>query len=204
VSKEKMFTPGLNNYGYGLVIHKGALTTIEHGGGINGFNTQIDRDLETKRLFVLLNNTGGAPLQEMVEGLRAILDGKQAAMPKTPASPVLYKTWQSSGIGAVMEQLKSMQAGTVYDTRERELSRLAGTLLGKGKVDDALRVAQAAEAASPKSSNVAALMGQVQAAAGHRAEALMAYSRAIELSDTPRAFPMLTDAIRELSAPTSK
>jgi CubicO group peptidase (beta-lactamase class C family) len=204
VSKEKMFTLGLNNYGYGLVIHKGALTTIEHGGGINGFNTQIDRDLETKRLFVLLNNTGGAPLQEMVEGLRAILDGKQAAMPKTPASPVLYKTWQSSGIGAVMEQLKSMQAGTVYDTRERELSRLAGTLLGKGKVDDALRVAQAAEAASPKSSNVAALMGQVQAAAGHRAEALMAYSRAIELSDTPRAFPMLTDAIRELSAPTSK
>jgi CubicO group peptidase (beta-lactamase class C family) len=204
VSKDKMFTPGLSNYGYGLVIHKGAVTTIEHGGGINGFNTQIDRDVETKRLFVLLNNTGGAPLQEMVEGLRAILDGKQAAMPKTPASPVLYKTWQSSGIGAVMEQLKSMQAGTVYDTRERELSRLAGTLLGKGKVDDALQVARAAEAASPKSSNVAALMGQVQAAAGHRVEAQMAYSRAIELSDTPRAFPMLTEAIRELSAPSSK
>jgi len=203
-SKQKMFTPGLSNYGYGLVIHKGTVTTIEHGGGINGFNTQITRDIEPKRLYVLLNNTGGAPLQAMVEGLRAILDGKPAEMPKTPASPVLYKTWQSSGIGAVMEQLKSMQAGTVYDTREGELSRLAGTLLRKGRTADALEVTRAAEAASPKSAGVAMLMGQVQAAAGHRVEALTAYSRAIELSDTPRALPSLTEAIRELSDLTAK
>ena len=203
-SKQKMFTPGLSNYGYGLVIHKGATTIIEHGGGINGFNTQIERDIEPKRLYVLLNNTGGAPLREMVEGLRAILDGKPATMPKPPASAVLYKTWQSSGISAVMEQLKSMQAGTVYDTRERELSRLAGTLLSKGKVADALEVTRAAEAVAPKSANAAALMGQVQAAAGHRVEALMAYSKAIELSDSPRGFPALTEAIRKLSDPTPK
>ena len=38
-----------------------------------------------------------------------------------------------------------------------------------------------------------------QAAAGHRVEAVAAYARAIELSDTPRAFPILTEAIRELS-----
>lgn len=132
-SKQKMFTPGLNNYGYGLVIHKGAVTTIEHGGGINGFSTVITRDIEPKRLYVLLNNTGGAPLGEMVDGLRAILDGKDPAMPKVPASAVLYKTWKSSGISATMEQLKSMQAGTVYDTRERELMVLAGTLLGKAR-----------------------------------------------------------------------
>lgn len=203
-SKQKMFTPGLSNYGYGLVIHKGTITIIEHGGGINGFNTQIERHIEPKRLYVLLNNTGGAPLREMVEGLRAILDGKPATMPKPPASPVLYKTWQSSGIGAAMEQLKSMQAGTVYDTRERELSRLARTLLSKGKVADALEVTRAAEAVAPKSANVAELMGQVQAAAGHRVEALTAYSKAIELSDSPRAFPVLTEAIRELSDTPAK
>jgi tetratricopeptide (TPR) repeat protein len=198
-SKQKMFTPGLGNYGYGLVIHKGPVTTIEHGGGINGFNTQITRDIEPKRLYVLLNNTGGAPLGAIVDGLRSILDGKTPEMPKLPAAPVLYKTWQSSGIGAVMDQLKSMQSGTVYDTREGELTRLAGTLLAKGKAADALELAKAAEAASPKSAGVAQLMGRVEAAAGHRVEALAAYSRAIELSPTPRAFPTLTDAIRDLS-----
>ena len=39
-----MFTPGLQEYGYGWGIHKtDGVTTIEHGGGINGFNTKIAR-----------------------------------------------------------------------------------------------------------------------------------------------------------------
>jgi CubicO group peptidase (beta-lactamase class C family) len=198
-SKEKMFTPGLGNYGYAFVIHKGAVTTVEHGGGINGFNTQITRDIEPRRLYVLLNNTGGAPLVEMVNGLRAILEGKDAAMPKVPAAPVLYKTWKTSGIGAVMEQWKSMKEGGVYDTREGELVRLAGAVAGKGKTADALELAKAAEAQAPKSVGVAMLMGRVQASAGHKVEAIAAYARAIEFSDTPRALPMLTALIRELS-----
>jgi CubicO group peptidase (beta-lactamase class C family) len=199
-SKEKMFTPGLKNYGYALVIHKGAVTTIEHGGGINGFNTQMTRDIEPKRLYVLLNNTGGAPLVEMVDGLRAILDGKPAPMPKTPSAPVLYKTWKSSGIGAVTEELKSMQAGTEYDTREGQLQTLAYAILDKGKPADALQLAEAAQTAAPKSAGVAMLLGRVQTAAGHKVEALQAYARAMDLSDTPRAFPILTNAIRELSS----
>jgi tetratricopeptide (TPR) repeat protein len=202
-----MFTPGPANYGYALFIHKGAVTTVEHGGGINGFNTQITRDIEPKRLYVLLNNTGGAPLTEMVNALRAILDGKNGAMPampKTPAAPALYKTWQASGIAAVMEQWKSMKAGGVYDTREAELLRLAGTLAGKGKTADALELAKTAEALAPNSVGVATLMGRVEAASGHRVEALKAYARAIELSDTPRAFPLLTQAIHDLSDPAPK
>ena len=60
-SKERMFTPGLSNYGYGWEIRqKDGVTTIEHGGGINGFNTLITRNPESRRLVVLLNNTGGA------------------------------------------------------------------------------------------------------------------------------------------------
>ena len=199
VSKQKMFTPGLGEYGYGFVIHKGTVTTIEHGGAINGFNSLISRDIEPRRLYVLLNNTGGAPLQEIVAGLRALLEGKEAPMPKIPASPALYKTWLSSGMGAVRDQLKDMRAGSVYDTREGELIRLSGTLLGKGKTADALELAKAAEAAAPKSAAVAMLMGRVQAVGGHRVEALTAYSRAIELSDTPRSLPILTKAIQDLS-----
>ena len=42
-------------------------------------------------------------------------------------------------------------------------------------------------------------MGRAQGAAGHRVEALKAYSRAIELSDTPRDLPILTQGIRDLS-----
>ncbi|MGO9254964.1 MAG: hypothetical protein ACLQU1_01480 [Bryobacteraceae bacterium] len=47
-------------------------------------------------------------------------------------------------------------------------------------------------------------MDRAQAAAGHRVEAVAAYSRTIGLSATPRALPMLTQAIRELSDLTPK
>jgi hypothetical protein len=56
-----------------------------------------------------------------------------------------------------------------------------------------------AEEMEPKNAGAAELVGRVQAAAGHRVEAVAAYARAIELSTTPRALPMLTDAIREAS-----
>jgi CubicO group peptidase (beta-lactamase class C family) len=198
-SKEKMFTPGLGDYGYAFFIHKGAVTTIEHGGGINGFQTVIWRDIEPRRLYVLLNNTGGAPLPEMVEGLRAILDGKEAKMPKAPAAPVLYKTWQTGGLKAAMDQWKQMKEGSTYDVGPGQLTRLAGTLLDKGKTDDALALAREAASMAPKSIGVAMFLGQAEAAAGHKVEALQAYAKALELSDTPRGFPLLTHAIQELS-----
>ena len=198
-SKQKMFTPGLSEYGYGVNIRRSTVTTIEHGGGINGFNTIISRDLEPRRLVVLLNNTGGAPLEPMTVGIKAILDGRQPAMPKTPASPVLYKTWQTSGIQAATDQARAMQSGAEYDAGAQQLSRLASHLLANGKTDDALAVAHLAETAAPKSAGVQTLLGQIHAKAGRRIEAVSAYSRALELSDTPRAFPTLTQAIRDLS-----
>jgi hypothetical protein len=39
----------------------------------------------------------------------------------------------------------------------------------------------------------------VQKAAGHRVEAVAAYSKAIELSDTPRSLPILTAEIAEIA-----
>ena len=198
-SKQKMFTPGLSEYGYGVNIRKSAVTTMEHGGGINGFNTIISRDLEPRRLVVLLNNTGGAPLEPMTVGIKAILDGRQPVMPKTPASPVLYKTWQASGIEAATDQARAMQSGAEYDAGAQQLSRLASHLLANGKTDDALTVAHLAETAAPKSAGVQTLLGQIHSKAGRRIEAVSAYSRALELSDTPRAFPTLTQAIRDLS-----
>ena len=198
-SKQKMFTPGLSEYGYGVNIRKSVVTTMEHGGGINGFNTIISRDLEPRRLVVLLNNTGGAPLEPMTVGIKAILDGRQPVMPQTPASPVLYKTWQASGIQAATDQARAMQSGAEYDAGSQQLSRLASHLLANGKTDDALAVAHLAETAAPKSAGVQTLLGQIHSKAGRRIEAVSAYSRALELSDTPRAFPTLTQAIRDLS-----
>jgi CubicO group peptidase (beta-lactamase class C family) len=204
-SKERMFTPGLSNYGYGWTITtKDGATTIEHGGGINGFNTLITRNPGSKRLIVLLNNTGSAPLNQMADGIRAILDGHEPTIPKRPGAPMLLKTFQASGLAAALAQAKEMQAGSEYDAGDSELSRLAGQLLSTGNVVDGLELANTLAAESPRSAEAAVLLARAHRANGHRIEAVQAYSRAIELSATPRAFLLYTDAIRELSALEAK
>ncbi len=199
-SKEKTFTPGISDYGYGWTIHKkDGVTTIEHGGGINGFNTLITRNPETKRLIVLLNNAGGAPLSAMAEGIRAILNGKEATMPKTPASKALVKTYETSGYAAMLQQAKDMKAGSQYDAGDGELSQVAGRLLSTGKLADGLALAKVVSEGNPKNVGAVMLLAQAYRANGLKFEAIQAYSKAIEMSENPRALALLTDSIRQLS-----
>ncbi len=78
-----MFKPGMSNYAYGWVVRKAPLgaqgepiAIIEHGGGINGFNTLISRMPESKNLIALFNTTGGTKLGEMFQKIAGILFGK--------------------------------------------------------------------------------------------------------------------------------
>jgi CubicO group peptidase (beta-lactamase class C family) len=199
-SKERMFTPGLSDYGYGWrITKKDGVTTIAHDGGINGFNTQLTRIPDSKRVVILLNNTGPAPLGTMVDSIRSILDGKEPMMPRKPAALTLFKTYVTSGLTAALKQAKEMQAGSEYDAGSAELSRFANQLLATGKTADALELAKTLAEDAPKSAAMAVLLAQAHRANGHRIEAVQNYSRAIELSDTPRAFLIYTDAIREIS-----
>jgi CubicO group peptidase (beta-lactamase class C family) len=199
-SKERMFTPGLSDYGYAWTItRKDGVTTIAHGGAINGFNTFLTRNPDARRVIILLNNTGGAPLEPMADAIRIILDGKEPPMPKKPAATALFKTYGASGLAAALAQAKQMQMGSEYDAGTGELSRLASQLLATGKAADALELAKKLADDSPKSAGAAVLLARAHRANGHRIEAAQNYARAIELSDTPRNFLMYTDAIRELS-----
>jgi hypothetical protein len=160
----------------------------------------VTRNPESKRLIVLLNNTGGAPLNQMADAIRMILDGKEPTTPRRPAAPMLFKTYGASGLAAALTQAKDMQTGSEYEAGSGELSRLANQLLAAGKAADALELAKKLAEDSPKSAGVAVLLARAHRASGHRIEAVQSYSRAIELSDTPRAFLLYTDAIREISA----
>ena len=204
-SKERMFTPGLSDYGYGWYITKrDRVTTIEHTGSINGFNTVLSRTPDSKRVIILLNNTGGAPFNQMLETIRTLLDGKEVPPLRRPSAPTLFKTYSASGLSGVLAQAKEMQAGAEYDAGSGELSRLANQLLATGRTADALALAQRLADESPTSETASVLLARAHRASGHRLEAVQAYARAIAVSDTPRQFLIYTDAIRQLSSTDPK
>ena len=82
ISKERMFTPYINEYGYGWVIttlpdyDEGDSTTlIFHTGGINGFNTMFARLVEEDKTVIFVNNTGPTSLFNILRNVATVMDG---------------------------------------------------------------------------------------------------------------------------------
>lgn len=83
-SKEKMWTPNLGDYGYGWMISKRfGLNAVEHGGGINGFNTMIIRIPEKKLLAVVLSNVNTGATGQIAGGLLQVGLGQTVTPPQT-------------------------------------------------------------------------------------------------------------------------
>jgi len=79
----RMFTPFKANYAYGWAIgsfagHK----NIRHGGGINGFTTDISRFPDDDACVIVLNNFSTGYTQEISDALSGILFGQAVELPK--------------------------------------------------------------------------------------------------------------------------
>jgi CubicO group peptidase (beta-lactamase class C family) len=80
-SLKKMTTPFKHDYAFGLGVRAvNGHTIIEHGGGIEGFNTQLSYYPDDKlTVIVLANLNGGAP-GEIAEKLAAVAHGEKVIL----------------------------------------------------------------------------------------------------------------------------
>jgi CubicO group peptidase (beta-lactamase class C family) len=96
-SLQKMTTPFKSDYAFGLVVrtangHK----VIEHGGGIEGFNTFLAYYPEDKLTVVVLANLGGQAPEDIASKLGALAHGESVVLPSerkeiTVPSAILQK-----------------------------------------------------------------------------------------------------------------
>ena len=189
--KKKLFTPGLGNYGYGWIVRKAAQgpekqerQIIEHRGGINGFSTLITRIPEERMVIVLFNNTGGAPLNRISQGIGEILSGREPQPPKQPVARVLVTTIREKGADAAIAQYRDIKAKNApdYELGEGELNRLGYSLLQAGRTDDAIAIFKLNVESFPKSSNPYDSLAEAYAAKGEKDLAIKNYAHSIELN----------------------
>ena len=95
---DAMFTPHKDNYGYGWLIDKKfGLSRYQHGGGIMGFVTIIERYPEEKLLVVALSNLENSPIGPMGTDLAAIALGLRYVVPREPKpaklDPAMYDAY---------------------------------------------------------------------------------------------------------------
>lgn len=81
-SLKTMTTPFKNDYACGLGVRtKDGRTVIEHGGGIEGFNTQLTYYPDDKLTVVVLGNVNGAAPGEIAAKLAAAAHGEAVKLP---------------------------------------------------------------------------------------------------------------------------
>lgn len=80
-SLKKMTTPFKENYGCGLMIHslKGHLS-YEHGGGIEGFNTEMAYYPDEKLTVIVLSNLNGGAPDDIAGKLAAVTRGEKVVL----------------------------------------------------------------------------------------------------------------------------
>jgi CubicO group peptidase (beta-lactamase class C family) len=188
--KQKVFTPNLNNYGYGWDIRNipvgepgAGQTLISHGGGINGFNTLEARYIADHDLIVIFNNTPGANLSEMAKGIRAILYGQEPVTPKRSLSQDLGATVMNRGSDAAIAQYREFKRTrpSDYDFNEEALNQLGYRLLQENRNADAIAIFKLNVEEYPKSDNVYDSLAEAYAKDGQKQLAIDNYRKSLEL-----------------------
>jgi CubicO group peptidase (beta-lactamase class C family) len=81
-SLQKMTTPFKNDYAFGLAVHTAnGRKVIDHGGGIEGFNTFLAYYPDSKVIVVVLANLQGNAPGEIATKLGAVAHGETVTLP---------------------------------------------------------------------------------------------------------------------------
>jgi CubicO group peptidase (beta-lactamase class C family) len=195
-----MFTPFKNNYAYGWGVRRvagadGEVTRHSHGGGINGFSSQILRVVEDRHLIVLLNNTGRAPLANITREIMNILYGRPFKLAEPSELDATLKRVLVQGADAVAKAHRERGA-EAPEIPEDRVNAIGYQLLEAGRVEDAIEVFRFNVAMHPESSNVYDSLGEAYAAAGRTEAAIRNYERALELDPESTTAPAMLEKLR--------
>ena len=210
-SKELMFKPGLEDYGYGieskgftLSDKKTTVPVLRHSGGINGFNSNIVRFVADKHLIVLLDNTSqGGGHERIISAIANILYNQPYEMPKRAVGETILATAMEKGVDAAVKQYRDIKASNSkeYDLGEEQLNTVGYQLMRGGKLKEAGEIFKLNVEMFPQSSNPYDSLGEYYANAGEKDLAIKNYKRAVEL-DPKNA--NAAAAIKRLESPAAE
>ena len=174
-------------YGWGVGYTKIGKSTdsiyvIGHGGGINGFNTNISRTTSNNSLIVLLNNTGGAPLNNITEAIHAIMHGKEYDMPKQSVADTVMAVIEDKGIDEGILHYNKIKDSENYSLREGEMNDMGYILMRSDRLDEASKIFQLIIEEFPSSSNAYDSYGESLMMLGKKDLAIINYRKSVELN----------------------
>lgn len=159
-----------------------SVAVIQHGGGINGFNTLLSRIPKDRNLVVLLNNAGGAPLNAIYNAILGILYDKPYELPKRSLAQVFVKDLMKDGEAKARERFADLKANQANDyiLSEREMNSVGYQLMRMGKLKEAIMVLKLNAEQFPESANVYDSLGEAYMNDGNTELAIRNYEIAVQ------------------------
>jgi CubicO group peptidase (beta-lactamase class C family) len=200
-SKKLMFTPYLNNYGYGWVVTDGNLGDRKvkltlHTGGIFGYSTIIMRMIDDDKTIIVLNNISNGNASQLANGIALILYGLEPEQPAKPLLGVFLNTLNEKGIDEAIKEFNELSKDEKnYEYNESDLNNAGYLLLQRQKTDDAIKVFELNTELFPESYNVWDSLGEAWMIKGDKEKAIKYYRKSLELNpDSPTG----KDALKKL------
>lgn len=190
-SKKQMFTAYIQDYGYGWHIRKqklnGAnheLDLVGHGGGINGFNTLITRERTSKTAIVLLNNTGGALLEEITTTIFKILNNLPYTGPKPFFHDAFITKLNNNGLEEAVAFFGKQWKASPRKLRfsERQINTMGYQLLQAKKIKEAIAVFKINSTCFPESFNTWDSLAEGYMVNGQNDLAIKFYKKSVEMN----------------------
>ncbi|MBU2971020.1 beta-lactamase family protein [Pseudoalteromonas sp. C2R02] len=188
-SIKKMFKVSKHrNYAYGWEVNEiptsglgQKITSINHGGGINGFNSSITRILQDKYLIVLLNNGGGAPMRALNKGITNILYGKPYQLAQQRLNNILYDLIVNEGIASALQKYNKLnEQGKGFS--ERGLNHFGYELLNLNLTEAAIEIFKLNVVNNPESANAYDSLAEGYLSIKNNTLALSNYKKSLALN----------------------
>lgn len=126
-SLNEMLTPGLQNYGYGVVVRDtSAGKEMQHDGSIEGFSTTLSYRFRDKVSVIALSNVEDSMLEPLSVNLAAVAGGASVVLPHERKAIALTAAQRGALLGTY-----AMQQGPKFYVREGE-GGITGRLDGQG------------------------------------------------------------------------
>jgi CubicO group peptidase (beta-lactamase class C family) len=198
----------LTGYGYGWVISTDKFgKRVFHSGGLAGFRTFLERNLDTKKSFFILTNFGDAVnVNKIAGGIRNILNNVDYELPKIPIVLVLNNLIKNEGIEKAVNKFLAVkdEPDNKYDIDEYQLNNLGYYLIGKRKIAEAIEVFKLNVEAFPEASNTYDSLGEAYMINGDYELAIKNYKKSLELNPDNKGAEKMLEEIEEMQKSAKK
>ncbi len=180
-SKEKMFTPNLEGYGYCWGIREiDGRRSVGHGGGAPGVSASFQRYPDDDVTIIVLSNLSGGAV-EPARTLEAIVFGRDYPRPQPLLEDVVYRVLKERSAGADPAEIEALLERQGYEIASSgPLNRLGYQLLDD-EVDLAIAVFELNVRLFPDEANPYDSLAEAYLKKGDRAAAIEHYAKALEV-----------------------